>query len=119
MMGYRALAAGLAVIIASALLATATDAQTPRKKRVITRDGYTVISSRDETGRRRTRIVIQKRSYLDGGTEVAPGERKFTDYAYGPTSRIPFSVIDNTPFSHRSPLPGPFDLPGRNNPMQW
>ena len=112
------LSAIFAALVGAALMSAPADAQV-RKKRVVTRDGYTVISSRDETGRTRTRVVIQKRSYLDGGTEVAPGERKFTDYAYGPTSRMPFSVIDNTPFSHRSPLPGPFDLPGRNNPMQW
>ena len=61
---------------------------------------------------------MRPRSYLDGGTEVWPGERKFTDYAIGPTNTA-VSVLDNTPFYHRSPLPGPFDLPGKNNPMQW
>ena len=35
----------------------------------------------DENGRARTRITVRPRSYLDGGTEVFPGERKFTDYA--------------------------------------
>ena len=32
----------------------------------------------------RTRIFVSKRSWLDGGTEVLPGERKFTDYALPP-----------------------------------
>ena len=68
--------------------------------------------------RPRTRITVRPRSYLDGGTEVLPGERKFSDYAVGPTQTAS-SVLDRTPFYHRSPLPGPFDLPGRNNPMQW
>ena len=68
--------------------------------------------------RPRTRITVRPRSYLDGGTEVLPGERKFNDYAVGPTHSAS-SVLDNTAFYHRSPLPGPFDLPGRNNPMQW
>ena len=29
---------------------------------------------RDEQGRTRTKILVQKRSYLDGGTEVMPGD---------------------------------------------
>ena len=36
----------------------------------------------DENGRARTSITVRPRSYLDGGTEVLPGERKFMDYAY-------------------------------------
>ena len=31
--------------------------------------------------RPRTRLTVHKRSYLDAGTEVLPGERKFNDYA--------------------------------------
>jgi len=31
-----------------------------------------------------TRIYITKRSWLDAGTEVLPGDRKFTDYAFPP-----------------------------------
>jgi len=29
-----------------------------------------------------TRVIVTRRSYLDAGTEVLPGDRKFTDYAY-------------------------------------
>lgn len=32
----------------------------------------------------RTRVYISKRSWLDAGTEVLPGERKFQDYAFPP-----------------------------------
>src|SRR6266853_6193852 len=32
-----------------------------------------------------TRIYVTKRSWLAAGTEVLPGERKFTDYAYPPS----------------------------------
>ena len=32
----------------------------------------------------RTRIYVTKRSWLDAGTEVLPGDRKFTDYAFPP-----------------------------------
>ena len=38
---------------------------------------------RDEHGRT-TVIVIPRRSYLDTGTEVSLGDRKFTDYAMPP-----------------------------------
>ena len=58
-----------------------------------------------------TRIYVTKRSWLDGGTEVLPGDRKFTDYAI-PPYYSPTSVIDNKGGIHRSPLPRPFDLPG-------
>ena len=37
----------------------------------------TVFISRDEDGRVRRRIIVTPRSYLDGGTEVLPGQRKF------------------------------------------
>lgn len=118
-MRLSAIATLLTGLVAAAVLTTAADAQTPRKKRIVTRDGYTVIVSRDETGRTRTKVVVQRRSYLDGGTEVAPGERKFSDYYNGPNAQISFGTIDNTPGSHRHPLAGPFDLPGKNNPVQW
>lgn len=107
----------VAATLGLSLLAGPAAAQTGT--RIVTRDGHTVIVSRDESGRQRTRVVVQKRSFLDGGTEVAPGERGYTNYVTGPTSLTPFSSIDNTAFSHRGPLAGPFDLPGRNNIGQW
>ena len=73
--------------------------------------------------RPRARITVEPRSFLDAGTEVLPGERKFTDYAFpaGPYS-MPLSVVQSTGGRvgwHRSPLPGPFDLPSRYNPYGW
>ena len=35
------------------------------------------------------------RSFLDAGTEVLPGERKFLDYAF-PPGYIPLGVVTNT-----------------------
>ncbi len=32
----------------------------------------------------RTRVYVTKRSWLDAGTEVLPGERHFSDYAFPP-----------------------------------
>lgn len=67
----------------------------------------------DENGRARTRITVKPRSYLDGGTEVLPGERKFMDYSQAPTYSwlAPTSSWDPNG-THRSPLPMPFQLPG-------
>jgi len=88
----------------------------PKKKRVVTGQGNTVFYSRDENGRARTRIIIQKRSYLDPGTETFPGEREGHDYAATPTQHAS-EVLDHTTFSAtQTPLPGPFDLPSKNNP---
>ena len=67
----------------------------------------------DENGRVRTKITVRPRSYLDGGTEVVPGERKFMDYAQAPTYGwlAPTSSWDPLG-THRFPLPMPFELPG-------
>jgi hypothetical protein len=68
----------------------------------------------------RSRITVQRRSFLDAGTHVLPGERKFTDYAYPPTY-YPGAVADNRAgmFFDQTALPGPFTLPGRSNPWPW
>ena len=74
-----------------------------------------------DRNRARSRIVVVPRSFLDAGTEVLPGDRKFTDYAFPPTHQ-PLDVVTNTGGRvgwHRSPLPGPFDLPSNRNPFGW
>ncbi len=78
----RLMAAAIAVAAASAVLAAAP-AEAQNQKRTATRAVSappTVFVSRDESGRTRTRIIVQRRSYLDGGTEVLPGQRKYGDY---------------------------------------
>jgi hypothetical protein len=85
-------------------------------KRVVKKQRVTHVAQvQRHVQRPRTRITVQRRSFLDPGTEVLPGEEKSTDYVF-PPGYSPTQVIDNTAFSHREPLPGPFDLPGRNNP---
>ena len=62
------------------------------------------------TNRPRTRVRVEPRSFLDAGTEVLPGERKFLDYAFAPT-HTPMDVVQNIGGRvgwHNSPLPGPF-----------
>jgi hypothetical protein len=60
--------------------------------------------------RARSRVVVRQRSFLDTGTEVLSGERKFLDYAFSPT-HVALEVVTNTGGRvgwHNSPLPGPF-----------
>jgi len=96
--------------------AFAQDGLAKKKKVVAYNRDRTVQVSRDEDGRTRTRIIIQKRSYLDPGTETFPGERGDHDYAILPNHRAS-GVLDNTTFGgHTTPLPGPWTLPSKNNP---
>ncbi len=114
-MRLKAAASTFAALAAVALLAMPAGAA-PQKKRVVTAAGHTVFVSRDEDGRSRTKIIIQKRSYLDPGTETFPGENTGNDYVQMPTHHAA-SVLDNTAFgSNQLPLPGPFTLPSKNNP---
>src|SRR5713226_1509454 len=112
----KAYAAGLcaALFAVTALAVPAAEAQTERR--------YGSTPKRVANAQRpRARVVVAPRSFLDAGTEVLPGERKFTDYAFPPTYQ-PLGVVTNTGGRvgwHQSPLPGPFDLPGRNNPFGW
>jgi len=58
----------------------------------------------------RTRIYITKRSWLDAGTEVLPGDRKFLDYALPPGQSFGMQNL-NRPLD-RQPLSPPSDLGG-------
>jgi len=60
-----------------------------------------------------TRVFITKRSWLDAGTEVLPGDRKFTDYAYPPDYGYPsFARENNNRPIDRGPLNPPSDMGG-------
>src|SRR5215831_18990306 len=76
--GFLLLAAGAMV---AASLATSASAETlrydNRGRPVYTNSGPNVVYQQG-----RTRIYVSKRSWLDGGTEVLPGDRKFQDYAF-------------------------------------
>ncbi len=75
--------AGFAACLAAAAMAmtafasTADAQQRQRGARSASNQG-TVVVTRDENGRTRTRILVNPRSYLDGGTEVLPGQRKYS-----------------------------------------
>lgn len=114
----RLMAVAIAVVAASAVLAApVAEAQSNQakqtKKRTTTRAVSappTVFVSRDETGRTRTRIIVQRRSYLDGGTEVLPGQRKYSDYHtqpfWSPTDVLGQRGGDRQPLNSRWELGG-------------
>src|SRR6476620_6183103 len=92
-MNMRIYAAGLcaAVMAVTAIPVAPVDAATKKKQQV-----YTTAPDRPVT-RPRARVTVAPRSFLDAGTEVLPGERKFTDYAFpvGPYS-TPLATVQNT-----------------------
>jgi len=66
-----------------------------------------------------TRLYVSKRSWLDGGTELLPGERKFTDYALPPGAS--FARGNNNRPLDRQPLSADSDLGGfaQKIPISW
>jgi hypothetical protein len=125
MMIFKFPAAKLAVLLAAAsvvaigLAATQADAQTKRKSDEQRKyddrgrpyygpNGPNVVYQQGPT-----RIYVTKRSWLDAGTEVLPGERKFMDYAYPPDIGYPSFARENRnrPID-RQPLSTPSDLGG-------
>ena len=105
-----------AAVALSCVAVTPADAQA-QKKRVAAKKYGPVPTSMAPP---RARITVQRRSFLDAGTHVLPGDRKFTDYAIPPTY-YPGSVADNRGgmYIDQTALPGPFTLPGRGNPWPW
>ncbi len=90
MRAFAVTAAVLAVFAAqagSADAATRRAQQQPQPPVMRTASGTVIQPSRtiihDQYGRT-TVIVIRPRSYLETGTEVSVGDRKFTDYAFPP-----------------------------------
>jgi hypothetical protein len=61
----------------------------------------------------RTRVYVTTRSWLDAGTEVLPGDRKFQDYAFPPDIGYPSFARENLnrPID-RQPLNPPADMGG-------
>ena len=117
-MRLKFVAATLAAIGTLALMAAPASAQSYERRATASARGNTVYTSRDETGRTRTRVIIQRRSYLDPGTEVLPGSRRDSDYATSLGVRST-SVLNNTVGgSNQSPLPQPNEFGfGRNSPF--
>ena len=58
----------------------------------------------------RTRVYVTTRSWLDAGTEVLPGDRKFTDYAFPPARS--FGQENNNRPLDRQPMNPASDMGG-------
>lgn len=93
-MGLKSAAALVAgVLVAAAVVSSAEAAKQQRPAgQQIGPVQRTVYTYTDDNGRRRTKIIVQRRSYLDPGTTVLPGQRKYSDYATQPFSQ-PFDVL--------------------------
>jgi hypothetical protein len=100
-------AAGVAGFI---LTATASPADAARKKRTEYYSGDRVYSARSAP---RARIAVRPRSYLDAGTEVLPGERKYMDYAIPPGYSAISTVLGPSFGYDRRPLNDYWDVPHR------
>jgi hypothetical protein len=123
----RLLAALIAAALALGAVSIAEAQQAPQSKTKRTAaapgdpgPGATTVISRDEQGRVRTKILVQKRSYLDGGTEVMPGDMSGTNrdtlinsFSYNPSR----ASVSNDNVVPSRPIPDPFFLPGKNNPF--
>ena len=105
-------AALLSAIAVVALTAAPAGAQSTRLK--YDRDGRATYGAngpnRSYQRGPNTRVYITTRSWLDAGTEVLPGERKFTDYAYPPQRS--FGMENKNRPLDRQPLNPPSDLGG-------
>jgi hypothetical protein len=74
-MGPKNCLAGLCLAVLAATVIDVPPVEAQTKKQV-----YTAQPDRP-VNRPRARVTVAPRSFLDAGTEVLPGERKFTDYA--------------------------------------
>src|SRR4051795_10616927 len=114
----------LAIAVAAALTAgaiTAAGAE-PVRRRVAQQPqpgpGATYVMHRDEQGRTRTKVLVQKRSYLDGGTEVMPGDIQTNQQNLIDSRRTSsgMSLVPNDSVVPGHVVNDPFFLPGKNNP---
>ena len=107
----------VAVFVVGAV--SAASAEPPRKRDVRVEPigpGSTYVMHRDEQGRTRTKILVQKRSYLDGGTEVMPGDIQSHQTNFIDMHQNPRSAVSNDNIVPGRPINDPFFLPGKNNP---
>jgi hypothetical protein len=115
----RGLGIVFAAVASMALVSASAEAETVTK-RTVARGDRTVIISKDESGRTRTKIIVNRRSFLDPGTQVFPGENRYNSgpaLVYQPAFS---SGADRGTISDRGqpPLPGRFELPFNSNPIE-
>ena len=111
-------ASKLAILLAAAaLVAAGATSASAQSKPKYDRDGRPTYGAQGpnrvyQQGPR-TRVYVTTRSWLDAGTEVLPGDRKFQDYAFPPAIGYPsFARENNNRPIDRQPLSAPADLGG-------
>jgi hypothetical protein len=115
----RLMAVAFVAAFAAGAIPAAHAQSNPRLQRVEPmQPGSTTIITRDEFGRTRTRIMVQKRSYLDGGTEVMPADN-INGFRSQFMAHRPSSVLDKTSADRPGWWNDPFFLPGKRNPYPW
>lgn len=100
-------------VIATSVAVSPADAAPAKKKKTVIHDRDAVYGARGPNvvyQQGRTRVYITRRSWLDAGVEVQPGDRKFTDYAYPPG--YSFARDNNNRSTDRQPLNSQWDLGG-------
>lgn len=105
------------LLAAAALVAVGATSASAQSKQRYDRDGRPYYGAngpnRSYQQGPRTRVYVTTRSWLDAGTEVLPGDRKFTDYAFPPELGYPSFARENLnrPID-RQPLSTPADVGG-------
>ena len=112
MMRTNVMAAALATLAVAAVVGIGTSEANaaPKKKQTVVASRYGRGVNYSYRAGPRTRVFISRRSWLDGGTEVLPGDRKFTDYALAPGYHYG-RTIDRLNMG-RNPLSDNYDLGG-------
>jgi hypothetical protein len=112
-------ASKLAMLLgAAALVALGSTSASAQSKQKYDRDGRPYYGAngpnRSYQQGPNTRVYVTTRSWLDAGTEVLPGDRKFQDYAFpSPYGYPTFARENNNRPIDRQPLNPPSDLGGQ------
>jgi hypothetical protein len=106
------------LLAAAALVALGTSSADAQSKPKYDKDGRIYYGpsgpNRSYQQGPRTRVFVTTRSWLDAGTEVLPGDRKFQDYAFpSPYGYPTFARENNNRPIDRQPLNPPSDLGGQ------
>ena len=118
---FQAASKLVVLLAATALVAVGATSASAQSKPRYDKDGRAYYGSNGPNRsyqQGRTRVYITTRSWLDAGTEVLPGDRKFQDYAFPPAIGYPSFGRENLnrPID-RQPLSTPSDLGG--SPRQF
>jgi len=106
------------LLAAAALVAVGATAASAQSKQKYDKDGRPYYGAngpnRSYQQGPHTRVYVTTRSWLDAGTEVLPGDRKFMDYAFPSPYGYPTFARENLnrPID-RQPLNPPSDLGGQ------